>query len=486
MHLLMELQSFSRATEFRLYVSNQKHVRKVMRRLEHELPKTLPAVHIDLTKIYQGGGGAWDAWNTYSDELASSHRANQPGATGKLPGVDAASYQILKTGIELPPPYDQVLAQPSGTSRRLSTPPSLKRLCQDDPSANKRARGVECEWYEANYPLGSPTEENTPTSTRGRLSQHSTGDSRLIQERQPMSSPLLSNSFRDQSTQGNSSPPDFQLTPTRPPVIGHNNSNDSKGMQAPPYAASVASTASLDRDIKPTIFTAKPQVQPQSTITLTLTDIERLIARTIQAQVPAIAAQVQHRNLATELTAWAQPSIADYIDNHMPAIMHEAVSAHVSDVNDEFECAAASLHETKDEALTEIRSAEKAGVEEVHRESQAATDDLQEQSRKLSEALEDKFTEFEDRFDAKMSPCATPSSSRHLSVAGNSVKEAVRVFERFHRSRLTPEEQVKVLLSIAQFNNAEVFVAADLESRKMLVAHWSGKNNCTPPSPPIR
>ncbi|KAG9516648.1 hypothetical protein KCV07_g6616, partial [Aureobasidium melanogenum] len=461
----MEIQSLSKASEFQLYVSNQKHVRKVMSRLEHELPKILPAVHIDLNEVYKGHGGAWDAWHTYSDELVSSHRADQPAAT------------------ELPPPYDQALAQSTATSRRLSTPPSLKRLREDDLSATKRTRGLEWEWYEANYPLGSPTEENTPTPTRRRLSSQSTVDKQSTQGCQPMGereppqnvhAPLLDGSSRDQSTQGYPSP-GCQLTPIHPSVIDCNNSDHIQDIQAPPYAVSEASTASLDQlNIKPTIFSTRPRSPPPPTITLTLTDLECLIAKTIRAQIPAIAAQIQTRNLTTELTAWAQPSIADYVDAHMPAIMEEAVSAHVSEVNDEFETAAASLHETKDEAITEIRSAEESGIQEVHRESQIVIEDLQEQSQRLSEALEDKCTELEDRLNAKISPSLPPVYSRYPS---NSAKEAVKMFERFHTGRLTSEEQVKVLLNIAKFNNAEVFVAADLESRRMLVGHWSGKKD---------
>lgn len=84
LHLLTEIQSLSKASEFQLYLSNQKHVRKVMSRLEHELPKILPAVHIDLNEIYERRGGAWDAWDTYSDELVSSYGADQPAAAGKL------------------------------------------------------------------------------------------------------------------------------------------------------------------------------------------------------------------------------------------------------------------------------------------------------------------------------------------------------------------------------------------------------------------
>jgi hypothetical protein len=161
----------------------------------------------------------------------------------------------------------------------------------------------------------------------------------------------------------------------------------------------------------------------------------------------------------------------------MPVIMHEAVSAHVSDVNDEFESASAALHETKEDAITEIRAAEESGIQEVHWESQIAVNNLQEQSQRLSDALEDKCTELEDRLEAKISPLAPPEYSRQFPVGVSSAKEAVKVFERFHRGRLTPDEQVRVLLSIAKFSNAEVFMAADLESRRMLVAHWSGRED---------
>ncbi|KAK5999745.1 hypothetical protein QM012_005151 [Aureobasidium pullulans] len=474
LHLLMEIQSFSKAPEFQLYVSNQKHVRKVMNRLEHELPRILPAVHIDLDKAFDGRGGIWDAWNTYSDEFGSSRQADQPGVA------------------ELPPPYDQALAQPTGASQRLSTSLSLKRLQEDDTSTRKRTRELEWEWYEANYPSGSPTEENTPTSRRENISQQSTRGIQFMQGGQSNQEhetsrdihlPTSDRVSRDQSTQGNSSPLGCQLTPPFPSTISRRDSDDHQSKQAPSYAASTASTASLDRDIRPTVFTTKSQVLAPSTINLSLTDLECLITKTIQAQIPAIAARVQTRNLATELTAWAQPSITDYIKTHMPAIMHEAVAAHVSDVNDEFESASAALHETKDEALTEIKSAEKSSIEEVHRESQVAIEGLQEESHRLSGALDDKCTELEDRLDAKMSSSAPPVYARYPPVAGNSIKEAVKLFERFYRGRLTPDEQVRVLLSIAKYNNAEVFAAANGESQKMLVAHWSGRNDYAPSSP---
>lgn len=165
--------------------------------------------------------------------------------------------------------------------------------------------------------------------------------------------------------------------------------------------------------------------------------------------------------------------------------MHEAASAHVSDVNDEFESASAALHETKEDAVTEIRDAEESGVEGVHRGYQIAIDDLQEQSQRLSDALTDKCTELEDRLDAKMNSSAPSEYSRQPLVGLSSVKEAVKVFERFHRDPFAPDEQVRVLLSIAKFNNAEVFISADLESRKMLVAHWSGREDYISRLPPL-
>ncbi|CAD0090972.1 unnamed protein product [Aureobasidium vineae] len=159
---------------------------------------------------------------------------------------------------------------------------------------------------------------------------------------------------------------------------------------------------------------------------------------------------------------------------HMPAIMQDAVAAHVSDVNDEFETASAALHEVKDEAIIEMKSIEQSAIQGIHQESQVAGEEFQEQSQRLSEVLADKCTELEERLDAKISSLAPPGYSRLPSATTNSAKEAVKMFERFHRGRLTPEEQVRVLLSIAKFKNAEVFVAADLESRKMLIEHWSG------------
>ncbi|KAG9696823.1 hypothetical protein KCU95_g4072, partial [Aureobasidium melanogenum] len=287
--LLMETQSLSKTSEIQLYVSNQRHVRKAMNRLKHELPKILPAVHIDLNEIYEGRGGAWDAWNTYSDELFSSHRADQPAAN------------------ELPPPSDQALVQSAGTSRRFSTPHLQKRLHEDDLSTKKRTRGSEWGWHEAN--LGSPTEENTPTSTREGPSPQSAEDNQSIQgvltigkdgTPQSVHSPVLDEPSRDQSTQSYSSPC-CQRTPTRTSTINRNNSNDTQDLQAPPYAVSEASTTSLDQlNIKPTIFITRPQAQPPPTMTLSLTDLERLIEKTIQAQIPAIAAQVQTHNLATK------------------------------------------------------------------------------------------------------------------------------------------------------------------------------------------
>ncbi|KAG9949394.1 hypothetical protein KCU85_g4461, partial [Aureobasidium melanogenum] len=250
LYRLMETQSLSKTSEIQLCVSNQRHVRKAMNRLKHELPKILPAVHIDLNEIYEGRGGAWDAWDTYSDELFSSHRADQPAAN------------------ELPPPSDQAFAN-----------------------------------------LGSQTEENTPTSNREGPSPQSAEDNQSIQGAhtigedgtpQSVHSPVLDEPSRDQSTQSYSSPC-CQRTPTRTSTINRNNSNDTQDIQVPPYAVSEASTASLDQlNIKPTIFITKPQAQPAPTITLTLTDLERLIEKTIQAQIPAIAAQVQTHNLATK------------------------------------------------------------------------------------------------------------------------------------------------------------------------------------------
>jgi hypothetical protein len=493
-HRLMELKSLSEAPEFTIYLINKKNVRKFVNRLQNELPKTLAPIHIDLETVYEGQGGAWDAWGLYSDKLASLPKA--PEGTDD-PITLVAPPRPLISHQAAPPIYSKTDPNAACTPRVPSSTPAVKRPCdaQEEEATHKKIRddrASQWAWHNADYPLGSPTEENTPSSRCEHPSRHSTVESQSPykgQSRQEgevtegaRSSPNIS--ADDRSTQGHTPSPDLQLTPAHlytpdhPCTPARNSFHGLRSIQTPPYAPSFASTVSLDRiTIKPTIFTTRPEAQTPSIINLTLSELEGLITTTIRAQIPLIAAHVQTHNLTTELTAWAQPSIADYIATHMPAIIYEAVSAHVSDVNDEFESASAALHEVKEDAVTEIRAAEESGIQEVHRESRIAVDNLQEHSQRLSDALEDKCTELEDRLETKSNPLAPPEYSKQPPSGASSAKEAVKVFERFHRGRLTPDEQVRVLLSIAKFSNAEVFMAADLESRRMLVAHWSGRKD---------
>jgi hypothetical protein len=502
---LGELKSFSDALEFSIYLTNKRNVRKFINRLQNELPKILAPIHIDLATLYQGRGGTWDAWGLYQDQSASVSKHLE--STDDPTAIAAPPCRLIRSHEATPPIYSETDPNATYTLGGPLTPPTAKRPLdnQEEGTTYKKVRddrASQWAWHNAEYPLGSPTEENTPSSRSEQLSQQSTGDrhSRQKDESQSrqedegrsreeeevtqgvQSSP---NIFADdQSTQGQTPPPYHQLTDIDTPTLGRpctpaqSSCHNPRSVQTPPYAPSFTSAVSLDQiNIKPTIFTTRPQTQHPSSITLTISELESLIANTIRAQIPLIAAHVQTHNLTTELTAWAQPSIADYIAIHMPAIMHEAASAHVSDVNDEFESASAALHETKEDAVTEIRDVEESGVQGVLREYQIAIDDLQEQSQRLSDALTDKCTELEDRLDAKMSSSAPPEYSRQPHVGLSSAKEAVKVFERFHRDCLTPDEQVRVLLSIAKFKNAEVFMSADLESRRMLVAHWSGRRD---------
>jgi hypothetical protein len=492
---LVELKSLSDAPEFTIYLVNKKNVRKFVNRLQNELPKTLAPIHINLKTVYEGRGAAWDAWELYNNTLASLPRISQN--TDDSTTIIAPPCRPLTPHQAAPPTYSKTDPNAACISRGPSSPPTVKRPCdiQEEDAPHKKIRddrASQWEWHNADYPLGSPTEENTPSSRCEHPSRHSTVESQSPykgQSRQggevtegARSSPNIS--ADDGSTQGHTPSPDLQLTPAHPHTPDHpctparNSFHDLRSIRTPPYAPSFASTVSLNRiTIKPTIFTTRPEAHAPSTITLTLSELESLITTSIRAQIPLIAAHVQTHNLTTEMTAWAQPSIADYIATHMPAVMHEAVSAHVSDVNDEFESASAALHEVKEDAVTEIRAAEESGIQEVHRESRIAVDNLQEHSQRLSDALEDKCTELEDRLETKSNPLAPPEYSKQPPSGASSAKEAVKVFERFHRGRLTPDEQVRVLLSIAKFSNAEVFMAADLESRRMLVAHWSGRKD---------
>lgn len=465
LHRLEEFESLSKIPVFNIFMINKKTVRKFVNRLQHELPKTLAPIYINLRAIYEGRGGAWDAWELYKHKLA--FLPDPLDGTGDTITLESPPCKSPTLDQAAPPIYSRTDPNATSTPQNPSTPPTAKRPLETHEEGVKQKkirsdRASRWTWHNAEYPLGSPTEENTPSSTCGRLSQQSTVDDQStheVQSTQEYRGPL---GQEEEAAQGAQS------------SIGISNHDRATQDHSPLYTASPASTGSLNQiNIKPTIFTRRTS----STITLTLSELESLVSNTIRAQIPLIAARVQTHNLTPEVTAWAQPSIADYIATHMPAIMHEAASAYVSDVNDEFEHAAAALQETKDDAVTEIRSAEQSGVQEVHRESQVAIDDIQEQSQRLSEALIDKCTELEDRLYAKSAPLAPPEYSRQPPVVVNNTNEAVKVFERFHRGRLTPEEQVRVLLSIAKFSNAEVFMAAGLESRKMLVAHWSGRKD---------
>lgn len=487
LHRLMEMKSLSETPKFNIHMINKRTVRKFINRLQHELPKTLAPVHINLHTIYQGRGGAWDAWGMYNGK--HSLLPNPSEITGASDSIKAPPCRSPISDEAAPPIYSKTDPNTTCTPQLPSAPPTFKRRLdpQGEDVKHKKIKDDKASpwaWQNTKYSVGSPTEENTPSFRYERLSQQSTVDGQSAHESQSRqedevtqgAQPSINILTPDRATQDHT-PPGLSLVPDRPCTpdrdapareILHN----LRSVHSPLYTASPSSTVSLDRvGIKPTIFSERTS----STFTLTLSELEGLISNTIRAQIPLIAAKVQTHNLTSELTAWAQPSIADYIATHMPTIMHEAVSAHVSDVKDEFEHAAAALQETKDDAVTEIRSAEQSGVQEVHRESQIAIDDIQEQSQRLSEALIDKCTELEDRLDGKLTHLAPPDYSRQPLVEVSDAKEAVQVFERFHRDRLTRDEQVRVLLSIAKFSNAAVFVAADLESRNMLVAHWSGR-----------
>lgn len=488
LHRLTELKSLSGIPEFNIYMVNKRAARKFVNRLQHELPKTLAPIYINLHTIYEGRGGTWDAWGLYSHKLVSLPKP--PDSTSESIGIQIPPCRTPALDQVAPPIYSKTDPNATCTPQDQSIPSTVKRPLDDQEENVKYKkirddRAPQWAWHNADYPDGSPTEENTPSFISERLSQQSTVDGQSAHEGQSTQDdgvtqgvqPSINNLASDRATQDHIPTPGLPLasdhlcTPDRD-TSARNSLHDLRSSRSPLHIASPASTLSLDRvRIKPTIFTRRTS----STITLTLSELENLVSDTIRTQIPMIAARVQTQNLASELTAWAQPSIADYIATHIPAIMHEAVAAHISDVNDEFEHASAALQETKDDAVIEIRSAEQLGVQEVHRESQVAIDDLQEHSQRLSEALIDKCTELEERLEAKISPSARPGYSRQSPIEVSNTKEAVKVFERFHRGRLTPDEQVRVLLSIAKFSNAEVFMAADLESRKMLVAHWSGR-----------
>ncbi|CAD0090970.1 unnamed protein product [Aureobasidium vineae] len=84
LHRLMQFRSLSEAPEFSVYLINKRNVRSLVNKLQHELPKTLSPVNVDLDKVYEGRGGAWDAWGSYSHELVGVQKPKLLESTGDL------------------------------------------------------------------------------------------------------------------------------------------------------------------------------------------------------------------------------------------------------------------------------------------------------------------------------------------------------------------------------------------------------------------
>ena len=260
--------------------------------------------------------------------------------------------------------------------------------------------------------------------------------------------------------------------------------------QLPPYAASITSSESdHQHDIKPTLFTRG--TENHDLPPLTLAGLGDLITAAVQAHIPAIAAQVQQHVLTAHMRALAQDSIANYLASHMPPLMR----GYLSELQDEWGSAAQDLHEVKEEAITDIHSERDKVLKEMQDESQTSYEDFKEKMETLKDDLfvdlADKFTEFEETSKPRIN-ASPPQSTRDpkdakLAEAGgkNSAQEAARVFQHYLQGHLTIEQKVKVLLSIAKWNNADVFMAAGRDMQEALVKHWAGVTDYASNSAPI-
>jgi hypothetical protein len=191
------------------------------------------------------------------------------------------------------------------------------------------------------------------------------------------------------------------------------------------------------------------------------------------------------------MRALAQDSIANYLASHMPSLMR----GYLSELQDEWGSAAQDLHEVKDEAITDIHSEREKVLKEIQDESLTSYEDFKEKTETLKDDLfvdlADKFTEFEEASKARIDaspPQSTrdPKEARDAEAGGkNSAQGAARVFQHYHQGHLTIEQKVKVLLSIAKWNNADVFMAAGREMQEALVKHWAGVADYASNSAPI-
>jgi len=260
--------------------------------------------------------------------------------------------------------------------------------------------------------------------------------------------------------------------------------------QLPPYAASITSSESdHQHDIKPTLFTRG--TQNYDLPALSLAGLGDLVSAAVQAQIPAIAAQVQQHVLTAHMRALAQGSIANYLASHMPPLMR----GYLSELQDEWGSAAQDLHEVKDEAITDIHSEREKVLKEIQDESLTSYEDFKEKMETLKDDLfvdlADKFTEFEEASQARIdaSPpqyTKDPRDTVETEAGGkNSTQEAAKLFQRYHQGHLTIEQNVKVLLSIAKWNNADVFMAAGRDMQEALVKHWAGVADYASNSAPI-
>lgn len=175
----------------------------------------------------------------------------------------------------------------------------------------------------------------------------------------------------------------------------------------------------------------------------------------------------------------------------MPPLMR----GYLSELQDEWGSAAQDLHEVKEEAITDIHSEREKVLKEMQDESQTSYEDFKEKMETLKDDLfvdlADKFTEFEETSKPRIN-ASPPQSTRDpkdakLAEAGgkNSAQEAARVFQHYHQGHLTIEQKVKVLLSIAKWNNADVFMAAGRDMQEALVKHWAGVTDYASNSAPI-
>lgn len=257
------------------------------------------------------------------------------------------------------------------------------------------------------------------------------------------------------------------------------------GEPLPTYTKSGSSVGGQDSNIKPTIFT-------RSTLPKALeAELAHLITTSIKAQIPSIAREISAQHIRTDLTSLATTHIDAFVQGTLPKLAAHALECHLSELQNEWDYAAAELRETKDELKTELQCDHDQLLRDFRDETAACFTEHEDKADKFKTNalmdIEDRLMHLDDAIDlhnlapvrrsgvednASAALIAVVSELRKGRRERNSTRDAVTMFQRDHEQNLTLQQRVRVLRSLSRWNNADVFLSVHSENRRALMDSW--------------